>query len=55
MNEKEIERVISFIENLRVLGSNITRFKEILAAGIVLSRNIMFNNNLNLFTFSSFQ
>jgi hypothetical protein len=38
MNKKEIETVISFIENLRILGSNITGSKEVLAAGTVLSR-----------------
>ena len=38
MDKKQIERVIGFIENLRVLGSNITSSKEILAAGTVLSR-----------------
>ena len=38
MNKNEIERVISFIENLRILSSNITGSKEVLAAGTVLSR-----------------
>ncbi len=30
MNEKEMERVVNFIENLRVLGSKSTSSKEIL-------------------------
>ena len=37
MDKKAIESVIEFIENLRILGSNITGSKEILAVGTVLS------------------